>query len=599
MSEAKKTPIILKDIGSPNEIIGTVEPLLAKSDPQELIHIQLDPSKYPNRLNDMPMDVKKYIMTHPRVKAEWDKECLVGNEKHEQDFVNPCVTVCILTHNRTNVACATIDYLVKNLKYDNLKWCISDDRSTDKNHVEILVQRFLKNGINDVKVLRTNDEHYGLGASMNNALKYAWENGELALTMEDDWILQKELDLQYYVKVLCEDDNVALIRLCALNQNNQVERYNDRFDAICKSKKNNFIFNNQCGLRHKRIYDFLGYNKENCSSDEQECYIRNRYNKMTDFGHIYKVLFPIEIKKGTFDDPSLYFIHVGKSVSGHNWDNVPERYSWIYESEWLDLIKKEQENVFFRIIMPSYKSSQFIGRCLDSIKNQTFKGFKVVVVDDCSDDKEETEQICKQYDFVEYVQLDEHVDAGGCRNIGMKYFLSAKYTLFCDSDDYYMDNDAFLKLHDFIVEKNYPECVSFNFYWEQQKKVKVPYQMEAPWFRCIDTRICKMFKSHRRKNNDVIWNLRQMDVIKRNEHLDECLYCYTCDNPLSLSHNVKKFLTNNRVVASQFYLLADILEEKYETPEIKKQAAKIFKTIFNRIKNSYTLETLLDIVSTK
>ena len=78
----------------------------------------------------------------------------------------------------------------------------------------------MKNGIHDVKVLRTNDEHYGLGASMNNALKYAWENGELALTMEDDWILQKELDLQYYVKVLCEDDNVALIRLCALNQNN-------------------------------------------------------------------------------------------------------------------------------------------------------------------------------------------------------------------------------------------------------------------------------------------------------------------------------------------------------------------------------------------
>lgn len=72
MSDAKKTPLILKDIGSPNELIGTVEPLLSKNDPQELIYIQLDPSKYPNRLNDFPLDVRKYLMTHPRVKVEWD-----------------------------------------------------------------------------------------------------------------------------------------------------------------------------------------------------------------------------------------------------------------------------------------------------------------------------------------------------------------------------------------------------------------------------------------------------------------------------------------------------------------------------------------------
>jgi glycosyltransferase involved in cell wall biosynthesis len=83
------------------------------------------------------------------------------------------------------------------------------------------------------------------------------------------------------------------------------------------------------------------------------------------------------------------------------------------------------------------------------------------VVDDNSDDQQETQNICKEYDFVEYVQLDKHVDAGGCRNIGMQYFQHAKYTMFCDSDDYYMDNDAFLKLYNRIIDCNYPECVSF------------------------------------------------------------------------------------------------------------------------------------------
>jgi hypothetical protein len=125
----------------------------------------------------------------------------------------------------------------------------------------------LKNNINDVKVLKTNDKHYGLGASMNNALKYAWTNGELALTIEDDWILQKELDLSYYAKILLEDKNTSLIRLSFLDGRHNVTTYDDKMNIVGKSS-NNFIFNNQCGLRHKRIYDLIGYNIENCHGDE-------------------------------------------------------------------------------------------------------------------------------------------------------------------------------------------------------------------------------------------------------------------------------------------------------------------------------------------
>jgi hypothetical protein len=52
---------------------------------------------------------------------------------------------------------------------------------------------------------------------MNNALKYAWTNGDIALTIEDDWILERELDLTYFVNVLNNDKNVSLIRLGFMN----------------------------------------------------------------------------------------------------------------------------------------------------------------------------------------------------------------------------------------------------------------------------------------------------------------------------------------------------------------------------------------------
>ena len=71
-NETKPCPVHVERVNSQDEIIKTVEPLLAKNDSQELIYLQLDPSKYPNRLNSLSMDVRKYLMTHPRVKVDWD-----------------------------------------------------------------------------------------------------------------------------------------------------------------------------------------------------------------------------------------------------------------------------------------------------------------------------------------------------------------------------------------------------------------------------------------------------------------------------------------------------------------------------------------------
>lgn len=48
----------------------------------------------------------------------------------------------------------------------------------------------------------------------------------------------------------------------------------------------------------------------------------NKQNKL-------KVLFPNEIKRKTYDDKSLYFIHIGNSTVGHTHFKVPSRYKYI------------------------------------------------------------------------------------------------------------------------------------------------------------------------------------------------------------------------------------------------------------------------------
>ena len=91
------------------------------------------------------------------------------------------------------------------------------------------------------------------------------------------------------------------------------------------------------------------------------------------------------------------------------------------------------------IIIPMYNTEKYIGECLDSILNQTFTDYEVIVVDDCSTDN--SCAIVESYlpKFGDKLQLiKSEKNSGGCpgipRNIGIRLSLG-EYILFVDSDD--------------------------------------------------------------------------------------------------------------------------------------------------------------------
>ncbi len=91
------------------------------------------------------------------------------------------------------------------------------------------------------------------------------------------------------------------------------------------------------------------------------------------------------------------------------------------------------------IIIPVYKVEKYLRRCLDSVRNQTYKNIEVIMVDDGSPDG--CPQICDEYaakDRRFHVIHKENGGVSSARNAGLDYcgkFSGGGYIGFVDSDD--------------------------------------------------------------------------------------------------------------------------------------------------------------------
>lgn len=105
------------------------------------------------------------------------------------------------------------------------------------------------------------------------------------------------------------------------------------------------------------------------------------------------------------------------------------------------------------VIVPYYNSKKYISKCINSILNQTFKDFELILVDDGSTDN--SYNLC-----VSYAQKDERIvllkkengGQGTARNMGLDIALG-DFIGFVDSDDYIQPN---------MYEIMYNSCIDHN-----------------------------------------------------------------------------------------------------------------------------------------
>jgi teichuronic acid biosynthesis glycosyltransferase TuaG len=113
------------------------------------------------------------------------------------------------------------------------------------------------------------------------------------------------------------------------------------------------------------------------------------------------------------------------------------------------------------IIVPAYNSEKFISDTIQSIQNQTYTNWEMIIVDDCSTDK--TVEIIQEFmdndPRIHLIKLNTNSGTGIARNTALQA-VSGRYIAFVDADDLW-EPEKLSKQIDFMETNNLPFTFSF------------------------------------------------------------------------------------------------------------------------------------------
>lgn len=124
----------------------------------------------------------------------------------------------------------------------------------------------------------------------------------------------------------------------------------------------------------------------------------------------------------------------------------------------------------FSLIVPVYNTEKYLEKCLNSIINQTFDDYEVIVVNDGSTDNSEKiiDDFCNKYTNIKKLNK-ENGGLSDARNKGISV-AEGEYLLFIDSDDY-IENNLLYNINDIIKEKDY-DLIKFGYDLVYENKIE-------------------------------------------------------------------------------------------------------------------------------
>lgn len=142
------------------------------------------------------------------------------------------------------------------------------------------------------------------------------------------------------------------------------------------------------------------------------------------------------------------------------------------------------EQPFFTVVIPTYNRSGLLKAAIQSVLNQTYKNFELIVVDDNSTDN--TKNIIDSFNEyrIQYVLNDHAKGGGGARNAGICR-AKGKWVAFLDDDDVWL-SDKLEYQYELARKANTTVgliCTDYAIYKDKQKKPVICRNRPSGWVR--------------------------------------------------------------------------------------------------------------------
>ena len=124
-------------------------------------------------------------------------------------------------------------------------------------------------------------------------------------------------------------------------------------------------------------------------------------------------------------------------------------------------------NPFFSVIVPCHNSAEFMRNGLDSIVDQDFDDYELLIVcDRCEDDSDAIAMDYVRTDHPDRVLTVDFGRAGLSRNAALDV-ASGEWVLFMDDDDWYLPG-AFQAIYDELTRQTNIDIMAYGFEWKDR-----------------------------------------------------------------------------------------------------------------------------------
>lgn len=566
---------------------------------------------------------------------------------------NPKVTILIPVYNGSNFIKQAIQSAI-NQTYKNIEILVINDGSTDNGKTEKVIKEF------GDKVKYIKKENGGVASALNLGIKEA--TGEyIAWLSHDDIYLPNKIEKEIKALEKLEDKNTIIFSNFELIDENGITFSTTNFTKnIRKEKFCQGIYPvlkgavNGCSILIPKIcFEDAGYFKEELkTTNDYEMWIRLFSKYPSYFIEDAIIKYRIHPNQDTNKNPvyisecNELWKNIINSLSENtvkNWGfDIFNVYMTLYIqmknskfNEAAKLAYEKAKSIYEKIIpkvsiaMPCYNSSKYLGKAIESILEQTYCNFELIIVDDKSTDN--TMEQIKQYaekDFrIKVLSNEFEKGVSGAMNTAIKHSTGQYFTRM-DSDDISALTRIENQVNFLESNKKYGVCsvnISMidelgNIYNENvYPDSKIPHEWTFLWTNPIPNAPC-MYRTNIIKDNNILFsNLKTAEdyeflshIIVKNKvyMLPEALYLYrhttnslfnsnlkeTFNNSIEISKNYLKKITDTEIPA--YYENLTCFQDKHAqviVEDIKvvnrflTKIAKQFKEYFNWSEEDYNV----------